>query len=138
MSRADSSSQGRILVIDDSLTVRTILRVGLTREGFEVDCYPDGIAALGVLYAPDCLLPDLIILDIVLPKLDGYELALRLRKMPSLMHTPILMLSCRSSVLDRLKGRLAGATVYLTKPFRMAQVVEAARTQLALRTRADT
>jgi len=132
MSRA-YSSQGCILVIDDSRTVREILRVGLSRAGFDVTCYLDGIAALSALYTPDCPLPDLIILDITLPKIDGYELAMKFRKMPSLARTPIVMLSGSASVLDRLKGRLAGANVYLTKPFRIQQVVEVAQTQLAFR-----
>jgi len=116
---------GRIMVIDDSFVVRKILAIGLARAGFEVECYEDGVEALRSLQDPERQeLPDLVILDIVLPKMDGYEIAVLLRSRPELSRIVIVVLSRRDGILDRLKGRLAGASAYIMKPFRMSEVVQ--------------
>lgn len=126
-----TQQSGRIMVIDDSRVVREILRVGLGREGFEVECYEDGVEALRSLQeAARQALPDLIVLDVMLPKMDGYEVARHLKSRPDLSDIVIVMLTRRDGVLDRLKGRLAGASAYLTKPFRMNEVVQVVREQL--------
>lgn len=116
---------GHIMVIDDSITVRTILAIGLARAGFKVECYEDGVEALRSLQDTERQeLPDLVVLDIVLPKVDGYEIALLLKSRPELSRIVIVMLSRRDGILDRLKGRLAGASAYIIKPFRMSEVVQ--------------
>jgi len=108
-----------IMLADDSPTIRKIVEVVLSREGYEVVTVPDGVEALRYLLTAQARLPDLILLDIEMPRMDGYTLALRCRyrERPRLAHIPIVMLSRRSGVVDRLKARLAGAHVYLTKPF---------------------
>jgi DNA-binding response OmpR family regulator len=111
------------MVIDDSDTVRKILQTGLGREGFPVVVFPDGVEAMKWLTQPGSRIPDLIILDIGLPKMDGYEVAKRLKAKPQFNRTTIVMLSRRDGVIDRLKGRLVGAKDYLTKPFKQQDII---------------
>ena len=112
-----------VMVIDDSLIVRKIFETSLRREGFESVSYPDGIEALRALAEGRQKIPDLVILDIGLPKMDGYEIARRMKTKPHLANTVIIMLSGRDGVIDRLKGRLAGAKDYITKPFKTQEVI---------------
>jgi twitching motility two-component system response regulator PilG len=119
-----------VMVIDDSLTVRKIIETSLRREGFEYVSYPDGIQALEALTKHKHRVPDLVILDIGLPKMDGYEIARILRTKPQFGNTVIVMLSGRDGVIDRLKGRLAGAKDYLTKPFRTQDVISVVQAHL--------
>ncbi|GAC1369666.1 MAG: twitching motility response regulator PilG [Ktedonobacteraceae bacterium] len=112
-----------VMVIDDSATVRKIVETCLRREGFEVQGFPDGVEAMRWLSTPQSRVPDLVILDIGLPKMDGYEVARRLKTKPQFSNTVIVMLSRRDGVIDKLKGRLAGAKDYLTKPFKTSDVI---------------
>src|SRR5258708_11279459 len=112
-----------VMVIDDSNTVRKIIETCLGREGFEVKGFSDGVDAIRWLAEPDARVPDLVVLDIGLPKMDGYEIARRLKTKPQFANTIIVMLSRRDGVLDRLKGRLAGAREYITKPFKTQEIV---------------
>ncbi len=112
-----------VMVIDDSLIVRKIIETSLRREGFESVSYPDGIEALRALAEGRQKIPDLVILDVGLPKMDGYEIARRMKTKSHLANTVIIMLSGRDGVIDRLKGRLAGAKDYITKPFKTQEVI---------------
>jgi twitching motility two-component system response regulator PilG len=120
-----------ILVIDDSFIVRKIVEVVLRREGYEVLGFPDGIEALQWITTPQARVPDLIVLDICLPQLNGYEVARRLKNQPRLGIMAIIMLTRRDGMIDRLKGRLAGARGYLTKPFKTQELLQ--EVQLHLR-----
>ncbi len=113
-----------IMVIDDSDTVRKILQTCLGREGFPVVVFPDGVEAMKWLTQPDSRIPNLIILDIGLPKLDGYEVAKQLKAKPQFKDTIIIMLSRRDGMIDRLKGRLVGAREYFTKPFQTQVITD--------------
>jgi len=112
-----------VMVVDDSPTIRKIVETCLKRAEFAVTCHPDGVAALKALAAQEYPLPDLIILDVNLPKMDGYQFARILKQKRQFADTVILMLSGRDGILDRLKGRLAGASGYMTKPFKTADLV---------------
>ena len=112
-----------IMVIDDSQTVRKIIATALGREGFAVVSFPDGVEALRWLAQPNARIPDVVTLDVGLPKLDGYEVARRLKAKPQFHQTVIVMISRRDGVIDRLKGRLAGAREYMTKPFKTHDVI---------------
>lgn len=125
-------SQKFILVIDDSATVRKILETCLRREGFQVESFHDGVEAIRWLTGPQARIPDLMWLDIGLPKLDGYEVARCLKNRPQFSKTVIAMLTRRDGVIDRLKGRLAGAKVYMTKPFKTQDIVCVTRSLLEL------
>src|SRR5579884_3367845 len=97
-----------VMVIDDSPTVRKIVETWLRREGIEVRSFSDGVKAMAWLIEPGAGIPKLIILDIELPMIDGYEIARRIKAKPQFRQTVIIILSCRDGMLDRVKGRLAG------------------------------
>ena len=120
-----------IMVIDDSATIRNILQVSLGREKFPVIAFADGVEAMRWFAQPEARIPDLVLLDIGLPRLDGFEVARRLKSRPQFHHTTIIMLSRRDGVLEHLKARLAGARGYLTKPFTTQELLQVIETCLA-------
>ena len=121
-----------VMIIDDSLTVRKIIETSLKREGIECVSYEDGIEALRALSEKRHPVPDLVILDIGLPKMDGYEIARRLKTKQQFGNTTIIMLTGKDGVIDRLKGRLAGAKGYITKPFRTQEVMAVVHSYLGV------
>ena len=116
----------RVLVIDDDPTVTSVLKRGLAYEGFTVDTAATGAGGLAI--ARDHK-PDLVILDVMLPGLDGYEVLRRLRSADDAV--PVLMLTARDDVSDQVKGLEAGADDYVVKPFTFS--VLAARVKALLR-----
>ncbi|MBV9230757.1 MAG: response regulator [Chloroflexi bacterium] len=124
-----------VMIVDDSLTVRKIIETSLRREGFDSVSYADGLDALRAITEQRInRIPDLVILDIGLPKMDGYEFARRLRTKPQFNNTVIIMLTNRDGVIDRLKGRLAGAKDYIIKPFRTQDVISVLHSHLGVPT----
>lgn len=121
-----------VMVIDDSPTVRKIVETCLKREGFMVAAFADGIEAMQSLTSPRARVPDLVVLDIGLPKMDGYEVARCLKTKPQFSNTIIIMLSRREGLIDRLKGRLAGAKEYITKPFKTREFIEVVESYLGV------
>jgi len=118
-----------ILVIDDSPTIRKIIEKILCHEGY-VKTFPNGLAALQWLREGNGPLPQLILLDIELPKMDGYAIALALKAKPALADTTIVMMSSHDGVVDRIKGQLVGAKGYLPKPFTVEELVRTIGTYL--------
>lgn len=104
----------RILVIDDDPTVTSVLKRGLAYEGYTVDTAAAG--AQGLTIARDHT-PDLVILDLMLPGIDGFEVCRRLREDPATQSLPIVMLSSRGNIKEKLAGFRAGADDYLVKEF---------------------
>jgi len=109
-----------VLVVDDSPTVRKIVQMTLQRENITVIAASDGLGALAAVVDYQ---PDLILLDIILPHMDGYSICQIIRKKPESHNTPILMLSSRDKLFDRMRGKLVGANDYLTKPFDATELV---------------
>ena len=107
----------RILVVDDDRSVRDALRRALTLGGYEVEAVEDGRQALSRLSTSA---PDAVVLDVGLPEVDGLEVARRLRSAGD--RTPILMLTARDAVSDRIDGLDAGADDYLVKPFDLGEL----------------
>lgn len=103
-----------ILVVDDSATVRRLVAITLERQGHRVSTAVHGLDGLEKFEA---IRPDLVLLDITMPKMDGYELCKTIRRSPGGKSTPVLMLSGNDGVFDKVRGKMAGATDYLTKPF---------------------
>jgi twitching motility two-component system response regulator PilG len=120
-------SEPIILIVDDSPTVRKIVQLTLQRDGMNVIAANDG---LGALAAVSDYLPDLILLDINLPHMDGYHICQIIRKNPDFRETPIIMLSGRDGIFDKMRGRLAGSSEYLTKPFDSNDLVATVRRHL--------
>jgi two-component system response regulator MprA len=114
----------QILVVDDDPRVLSMLRRGLTLEGFDVATAEGGRAALDHLHSAT---PDLVVLDVMMPGVDGFELCRRIRKTGE---TGILMLTARDAVPDRVTGLEAGADDYLAKPFAFEELVARIRAVL--------
>lgn len=106
-----------VMVIDDSATIRKIIKVCLERAGYEVIGFPDSVEAIRWLTTQQAHLPQLVFLDIEMPRMDGYAVAQYLKAKSQCSGMVIVMLSAHNGILDRLKGRLTGADDYLTKPF---------------------
>jgi two-component system response regulator MprA len=116
----------KILVVDDERAVRESLRRALELEGYEIELADDGVAALAALEDGDD--PDAIILDVLMPGVDGLEVARRVRHGGSRL--PILMLTARVEVGDRVAGLDAGADDYVTKPFALEELLARVRALL--------
>jgi twitching motility two-component system response regulator PilG len=112
-SPAKSATQ-RVLVVDDSETIRRSAEIFLRLTGLEVILSPDGFDALSKISDYH---PNLILVDIMIPKLDGYQLCQIVKQHPAHADTPVIMLSSKDGVFDRARGRIAGSDEYLTKPF---------------------
>jgi two-component system response regulator ResD len=121
--------EARVLVVDDEPMVREVLSRYLVRDGFDVEVAEDGELALAAFEARR---PDLVLLDLMLPRLDGFEVFRRIRaQAPS----PVIMITARGDVTDRIVGLEIGADDYVSKPFSPAEVV--ARVRAVLRRGAD-
>ncbi len=117
-------SKTRILVVDDELSIIKFLRANLEARGYEVLAAMDGAEALQTF---EMELPDLVILDIMMPKTDGFEVCRRLREWTQ---TPIIMLSARGDESDKVKCLDLGADDYITKPFGASELIARVRAVL--------
>jgi two-component system phosphate regulon response regulator PhoB len=113
-------TQPRVAVVEDETALVEVLQYNLERAGFETDVYERGDAALDGLRGKP---PDLILLDLMLPGLDGLELARILKRDERTAHIPILVLTAKSEEVDRIVGLELGADDYITKPFSPREVV---------------
>ncbi len=109
-----------VIAIDDSPVIRTIIEHTLARVGLRVVTFPDGMSAMRALQEKQTAVPDLLVLDVDLPRMSGYEVA-------DLLHgayrdVPIVMLSGHHGILDKMRGRLAGAHDFLGKPFKPSEL----------------
>lgn len=109
-----------VLVVDDSPTIRRILGLTLERAGYRVIAEANGQSALDRLKD---LVPRVVLLDIAMPDLDGYEVCKRIKQDPRTTAVPVIMLSGKGAFFDKVKGHMAGATEYLTKPFETPEVL---------------
>jgi len=112
-----------VLIIDDSPTIRAVLKMTVRGEGYAAQSFPDGFAALHWLASPEGQIPALIFLDLTMPRMDGLSVLRYLKSKPALASVPVIVLTSREGTIDRLKARLAGADEYLTKPFTQEQIV---------------
>ena len=110
----------RILVIEDENDIRQLLRFNLEREGFAVLDAADG---LGGLHMATSELPDLVVLDLMLPGMDGCDVCRRLKAQPVTAAIPVLMLTARGEEVDRIVGLTLGADDYVVKPFSVRELV---------------
>ena len=120
-------STRRVLVVDDSETIRRSAEIFLRLTGFEVILASDGFDALSKICDFN---PDLILVDIMMPKLDGYQMCQIVKQHPAYAKTPVIMLSSKDGVFDRARGRIAGSDQYLTKPFTRDGLLNAVNAQL--------
>ena len=116
-----------VLVVDDSPTVRKIVQLTLQRERIHVVTAGDGLSALAAVADEQ---PDLILLDIMLPRMDGYNICQVVRRNSAFRDMPIIMLSGKDGLFDKMRGKLAGSTEYITKPFDSAELVQTVKRHL--------
>jgi DNA-binding response OmpR family regulator len=109
-----ATAEGRVLIVDDESAIRLICRVNLDSVGFDTLEAPDGETALALARAEQ---PDLILLDVMLPGIDGWGVAEQLASAPETREIPILFLSARSDRSDEARGHELGGVGYITKPF---------------------
>ena len=112
----------KVLIIDDSNTIRRSAELFLRQAGYEVILAEDGFDALSKITDYE---PQVIFVDIMMPRLDGYQTCALIKQNPRLKSTPVIMLSSKDGVFDRARGRLAGSDRYLTKPFTKEGLIEA-------------
>jgi twitching motility two-component system response regulator PilG len=104
----------KVMVIDDSNTIRRSAEIFLLQAGCTVILAEDGFAALSMISDHQ---PDIIFCDIIMPRLDGYQTCALIKKNPHFSATPVVMLSSKDGLFDRARGRMVGSDEYLTKPF---------------------
>src|SRR5215467_12434021 len=122
-----SAVQKKVLIVEDEGDLVKLLKYNLEKEGFKVGYATDGAVALAEARRDS---PDLVILDLMLPGLDGLEVCRQLRRNDQFARTPILILSARSEEADRIVGLELGADDYVTKPFSMREVIARVRALL--------
>jgi len=117
----------KILVVDDSKTIRRTAETLLTKEGCQVFTAIDGFDALSKIADHQ---PDLIFVDIMMPRLDGYETCSLIKHNKVFRETPVIMLSSKDGLFDRARGRIVGSEQYLTKPFTKDELLGAISNQI--------
>mgnify|MGYP003390126479 FL=1 len=119
------SLQGlRVMVMDDSKTIRRTAETLLKREGAEVVTATDGFEALAKIADQR---PQIIFVDIMMPRLDGYQTCALIKNNQVFKHTPVIMLSSKDGLFDKARGRIVGSEQYLTKPFTREELIDAIR-----------
>ena len=114
----------KVMVVDDSRTIRSTAETLLGKEGFEVATAEDGFDALAKIAENR---PDIVFVDIMMPRLDGYQTCTLIKSNPQYRGIPVVLLSSRDGVFDRARGKLAGSEHYLGKPFSRDELVEVVR-----------
>jgi twitching motility two-component system response regulator PilG len=117
----------KILVVDDSKTIRRTAETLLSKEGCQVFTAIDGFDALSKIADHQ---PDLIFVDIMMPRLDGYETCSLIKHNKTFRATPVIMLSSKDGLFDRARGRIVGSEQYLTKPFTKDELLGAISNQI--------
>ncbi|MBT8148492.1 MAG: response regulator [Pseudomonadales bacterium] len=117
----------KIMVVDDSKTIRRTAETLLEREGYNVVTAEDGFEALAKIAD---LKPDIIFVDIMMPRLDGYQTCALIKNNADFRNTPVIMLSSKDGLFDKAKGRIVGSDQYVTKPFSKGEILEAVQNYL--------
>ena len=127
-SRAGSLDGLRVMVIDDSKTIRRTAETLLKREGAEVVTAVDGFEALAKIADQR---PQIIFVDIMMPRLDGYQTCALIKGNQKFRSTPVIMLSSKDGLFDKARGRIVGSEQYLTKPFTREELLDAIRAHVS-------
>ena len=121
---AAAAAATKVLVIDDSNTIRRSAEIFLKQGGHQVVLAEDGFDALAKLSDYQ---PDLVFCDILMPRLDGYQTCAIIKRNPQFAKVPVIMLSSKDGLFDKARGRMVGSQDYLTKPFTKEQLLQAVR-----------
>ncbi len=129
MSETDDALKGlKVMVVDDSKTIRRSAENLLTKAGCEVVTAGDGFESLAKIAEHE---PDIIFVDIMMPRLDGYQACALIKHNSKFKNTPVIMLTSKDSIFDRARGRLVGSEQYLTKPFSKEDLLGAIKEHVA-------
>jgi twitching motility two-component system response regulator PilG len=118
----------KVMVIDDSKTIRRTAETLLSKAGCQVLTAMDGFEALAKIVDDE---PDVIFVDIMMPRLDGYQTCALIKNNPRFRQTPVIMLSSKDGLFDKARGRIVGSEQYLTKPFTRDELIEAIKKHTA-------
>jgi twitching motility two-component system response regulator PilG len=118
----DNVNPFTVMVIDDSKTIRRTAEALLKKEGYQVVTAVDGFEALSMIAD---LQPDLIFMDVMMPRLDGYQTCALIKHHKVFKQTPVIMLSSKDGLFDRARGRVVGSDHYITKPFTREELLNA-------------
>ncbi len=124
----------KVMIVDDSNTIRRTAETILSKAGCEVVTAIDGFDSLAKIVD---VVPDVIFVDIMMPRLDGYQTCALIKNNNEFKHTPVIMLSSKDGLFDKAKGRIVGADEYLTKPFSKNELFEVLERIVASRQAAD-
>ena len=131
MTDSSSNFKGlKVLVIDDSKTIRKTAETLLSKEGCEVYTAVDGFDALAKVAD---YTPDIVFVDIMMPRLDGYQTCSLIKHNKVFKSIPVIMLSSKDGLFDRARGRIVGSEFYLTKPFTKDELLSAIETHVGAR-----
>jgi len=125
----EALSEVKVMVIDDSNTIRRSAEIFLKNSGCKVILAEDGFDALAKIANEH---PDIIFVDIMMPRLDGYQTCSLIKRNARYKTTPVIMLSSKDGLFDRARGRMVGSDQYLTKPFTQETLVDAVQTYASL------
>jgi len=128
MTDVASNSALRILVVDDSATIRRSAESMLTSAGYDVVTAENGFEALSKVARHN---PDLIFVDIMMPRLDGYQTCAIIKNNSQYRSTPVIMLTSKDGLFDQARGRVVGSDLYLTKPFTKEELLAAVQQHAA-------
>lgn len=129
---SDEHQSAPVMVIDDSPAVRRVVEISLYRAGIPAVSFEDGLKAMAALQEGVVAAPKVLLLDIGLPRMNGYELARLFRSNPAFQQTRIIMLSAHDGVVDRTRSRLIGAYDFISKPFKAGELVRRIRHALGI------
>ncbi|MEQ1143327.1 twitching motility response regulator PilG [Acinetobacter soli] len=125
----DAPKAIKIMVIDDSKTIRRTAETLLQKEGYTVVTATDGFEALAKIAQTN---PDIIFVDIMMPRLDGYQTCALIKNSQNYQHIPVIMLSSKDGLFDQAKGRIVGSDEYLIKPFSKDELLSAIRNHVSV------
>ena len=114
----------RVLVVDDEVNIVRLIQINLQRHGYEVETANNGAEALAKIRDSR---PDLLVSDVMMPEMDGFELLANVRRDPALSDLPVIMLTAKAQDADVMSGYKHGADMYLTKPFNPAELITFAK-----------
>lgn len=129
MTTESGNADVKIMVVDDSSTIRRSAEIFLSQAGYQVVLAEDGFDALSKV---NDYKPALIFCDILMPKLDGYQTCALIKKSSKFHATPVVMLSSKDGLFDRARGAMVGSNAYLTKPFTKDSLLQTVREHTAL------
>ncbi len=116
----EANKNKKILIVDDSETIRRTAEALLKREGYDVAVAEDGLRAFAAIVD---FKPQIIFLDIMMPRLDGYQVCSVIKNNPEYSHIPVIMLSSKDNIFDKARGRVSGSEFFMSKPFSKEELV---------------